>query len=132
MFYGDTAEILKDTFMPFGKIKEIIEDCLDDLQPFIDKVIPKEGSESGTDFSENNYIEQIGGFLNLKIIYLHIQSADTLLADTSQKPNHTEKEFLHMKSLFEELGGKYERQGDYLMPCLTVFAEEEQPIGTWG
>ena len=35
-----------------------------------------------------------------------------------------------MKSLFEELGGKYERQGDYLMPCLTVFAEEEQPIGT--
>ena len=37
-----------------------------------------------------------------------------------------------MKSLFEELGGKYERQGDYLMPCLTVFAEEEQPRGTWG
>ncbi len=24
------------------------------------------------------------------------------------------------KSLFEELGGKYERQGDYLIPCLTV------------
>ncbi|EAZ6036431.1 MAG: TnpV protein, partial [Blautia sp.] len=23
------------------------------------------------------------------------------------------------KSLFEELGGKYERQGDYLIPCLT-------------
>ncbi|MBQ4300979.1 TnpV protein, partial [[Clostridium] scindens] len=21
------------------------------------------------------------------------------------------------KSLFEELGGKYERQGDYLIPC---------------
>ncbi len=34
------------------------------------------------------------------------------------------------KSLFEELGGKYERQGDYLIPCLTVPAEEEQPIGT--
>ena len=33
------------------------------------------------------------------------------------------------KSLFEELGGKYERQGDYLIPCLTVPAEEEQPIG---
>ena len=30
------------------------------------------------------------------------------------------------KSLFEELGGKYERQGDYLIPCLTVPAEEEQ------
>ena len=36
------------------------------------------------------------------------------------------------KSLFEELGGKYERQGDYLIPCLTVPAEEEQPIGIWG
>ncbi len=36
------------------------------------------------------------------------------------------------KSLFEELGGKYERQGDYLIPCLIVPAEEEQPIGTWG
>ncbi len=34
--------------------------------------------------------------------------------------------------LFEKLGGKYERQGDYLIPCLTVLAEEEQPIGTWG
>ena len=36
------------------------------------------------------------------------------------------------KSLFEELGGKYERQGDYLLPCLTVPAEEEQTIGIWG
>ena len=36
------------------------------------------------------------------------------------------------KSLFEKLGGKYERQGNYLIPCLTVPAEEEQPIGTWG
>ena len=34
--------------------------------------------------------------------------------------------------LFEELGGKYERQGDYLIPCLTVPAEEEQSIGIWG
>ena len=36
------------------------------------------------------------------------------------------------KSLFEELGGKYERQGDYLIPCLIVPAAEEQPVGTWG
>ena len=36
------------------------------------------------------------------------------------------------KSLFDELGGKYERQGDYLLPCLTVPAEEEQTIGIWG
>ena len=37
-----------------------------------------------------------------------------------------------VKTIFEELGGKYERQGDYLIPCLTVPAEEEQLIGTWG
>ena len=36
------------------------------------------------------------------------------------------------KTIFEELGGKYERQRDYLIPCLTVPTEEEQPIGTWG
>ena len=36
------------------------------------------------------------------------------------------------KTIFVKLGGKYERQGDYLIPCLTVPAEEEQPIGTWG
>jgi len=36
------------------------------------------------------------------------------------------------KSLFEELSGKYERQGDYLIPCITLPSEEEQPIGIWG
>lgn len=36
------------------------------------------------------------------------------------------------KSLFEEMGGRYERQGDYLIPCLTLPTEEEQPIGLWG
>ena len=36
------------------------------------------------------------------------------------------------KSLFEEMGSRYERQGDYFIPCLTVPAEEEQPIGVWG
>lgn len=35
------------------------------------------------------------------------------------------------KTIFEELGSKYERQSDYLIPCLTVPAEEEQPIGIW-
>ena len=49
--------------MPFGNIEEIIEGCLDDLQLFIDEVIPEEESESGTDFSEDNYIEQISEFL---------------------------------------------------------------------
>lgn len=36
------------------------------------------------------------------------------------------------KSIFEQLGGTYEKQGDYLLPCLTVPAENEQPIGVWG
>ena len=36
------------------------------------------------------------------------------------------------KSLFEELGGRYERQGDYLIPCIALPAEEEQTIGIWG
>ena len=36
------------------------------------------------------------------------------------------------KSIFERLGGEYEQQGDYLIPRLTVTAEEEQAIGIWG
>ena len=56
-----TKEII--TIDVYGDTAEIIEDCLDDLQPFIDEVIPKEESESGTDFSEDNYIEQISEFL---------------------------------------------------------------------
>ena len=36
------------------------------------------------------------------------------------------------QSLFEQMGGKYERQGDYLLPCLTLPAEDEQPVGIWG
>ena len=36
------------------------------------------------------------------------------------------------KTIFEELGVRYKRQGDYLIPCLTVPAEEEQTIGIWG
>ncbi len=53
--YGDNAETLKDTSMPFGNSKEIIADCLDDLQPFIDEVVPKDGNENGADFSEDDY-----------------------------------------------------------------------------
>ena len=36
------------------------------------------------------------------------------------------------KSIFERLGGEYEQQGDYLILCLTVPAEEEQAIRIWG
>lgn len=36
------------------------------------------------------------------------------------------------KSLFEEMGGRYKMQGDYLIPCITLPAEKEQPIGLFG
>lgn len=36
------------------------------------------------------------------------------------------------KSVFEQMGGSYVRQGDYLIPCLTLPAEKEQPIGVYG
>ncbi len=36
------------------------------------------------------------------------------------------------KTIFEELGGKYERQGEYFIPCIALPTEEEQPIGIWG
>ena len=37
-----------------------------------------------------------------------------------------------VKSLFEQLGGTYRKESDYLLPCLTIPAEEEKPIGIWG
>ena len=58
---GHAKEII--TIDVYGDTAEIIEDCLDDLQPFIDEVIPKEESESGTDFSEDDYIDNISEFL---------------------------------------------------------------------
>ena len=36
------------------------------------------------------------------------------------------------KTLFEQMGGTYEQQGDYLIPCLALPSEEEKPIGTFG
>ncbi|MFG6378137.1 MAG: TnpV protein [Lachnospiraceae bacterium] len=36
------------------------------------------------------------------------------------------------KSLFEQLGGTCRKESDYLIPCLTVPAEDEQLISTWG
>ena len=30
------------------------------------------------------------------------------------------------------MGGRYKRQGDYLIPCITLSDEEEQSIGLWG
>ena len=42
------------------------------------------------------------------------------------------EEMTMAKSIFEQLGGTYEQQGDYLLPCLTVPDEKEQSIGVWG
>ena len=36
------------------------------------------------------------------------------------------------KTIFEQLGGTYERHGDYLIPCLTLPTEKEKPIGVFG
>lgn len=37
-----------------------------------------------------------------------------------------------MKSLFEQLGGTYTRQGDYCLPDVCLSPEEERPIGVYG
>ena len=36
------------------------------------------------------------------------------------------------KTVFEEMGGTYIRQGDYLIPCLNLPEEEQRFIGVWG
>ncbi|MBR1771436.1 MAG: TnpV protein [Lachnospiraceae bacterium] len=36
-----------------------------------------------------------------------------------------------MKSLYEQMGGTYHWEGDYLIPDLVV-TEEDRPIGLWG
>ena len=37
------------------------------------------------------------------------------------------------KYILDESNGLwYELQGDYYIPCLTLSAEEERPIGIWG
>lgn len=36
------------------------------------------------------------------------------------------------KTIFEEMGGSYEMQGDYYLPCLSLPEEEQKPVGIWG
>ena len=37
------------------------------------------------------------------------------------------------KTIFEEMGGAYVRQGDYNLPCLSLPTEKENRlIGVWG
>ena len=37
-----------------------------------------------------------------------------------------------MKSIFEQIGGTYTKQGDYCLPNLYLPPEEERPIGIYG
>ena len=52
---GHAKEII--TIDVYGDTTEIIEDCLDELQPFIDDVISEQEAEQSTDFSEDNYMD---------------------------------------------------------------------------
>ena len=36
------------------------------------------------------------------------------------------------KTIFEKIGGEFERQGNCLIPCLALPPEKEQPIGLFG
>lgn len=36
------------------------------------------------------------------------------------------------KTIFEQMGGTYTRQGDYYLPNITLPVEENKPIGIWG
>jgi len=36
------------------------------------------------------------------------------------------------KSIFEQIGGTYYKQGDHFLPDLTAPEENNQPIGVWG
>lgn len=36
------------------------------------------------------------------------------------------------KTIFEQMGGTYTKQGDYRLPDLTLQLEEERTIGVWG
>ena len=46
--------------------------------------------------------------------------------------NQHKKELIFMKSLFEEMGGTYRQEGDYLIPNLALPDEPEYQIGKYG
>jgi hypothetical protein len=46
--------------------------------------------------------------------------------------NLSSKEVRYMKSIFEQIGGTYTKQGDYCLPNIYLPPEEERPIGVWG
>lgn len=46
--------------------------------------------------------------------------------------NESTKEAFAMKTLFEEQGGTYTQQGDYLLPDIKLPEQPEYEIGVWG
>ena len=46
--------------------------------------------------------------------------------------NQHKKELIFMKSIFEEMGGTYRQEGDYLIPNLALPEEPEYQIGKYG
>lgn len=58
---GHAKEII--TIDVYGDTAEIIEDCLDELQPFIDDVVPRAETEEKNDFSNDDYMDCLERFL---------------------------------------------------------------------
>ena len=46
--------------------------------------------------------------------------------------NQHKKELIYMKSIFEQMGGTYRQEGDYLIPNLALPEEPEYQIGKYG
>ena len=46
--------------------------------------------------------------------------------------NQHKKELIYMKTIFEQMGGTYRQEGDYLIPNLTLPDEPEYQIGKYG
>ena len=55
-----------------------------------------------------------------------------MIADMSMEWISYLEEKQMVQSIFEEMGGRYERQGEYILPCLTIPPEKEQPIDLFG
>ena len=55
-----------------------------------------------------------------------------MIADMSMERISYLEEKQMVQSIFEEMGGRYERQGEYILPCLTIPPEKEQPIDLFG
>ena len=49
---------------------------------------------------------------------------------TAENPH--EKELIYMKSIFEQMGGTYRQEGDYLIPNLALPDEPDYQIGKYG